>query len=203
LIVDELGFVPLSKIGAEPLFELIGQRLERASTVIKTVIGPCREPPRSPSPLSPRNRRTDSRSRRPPPSWSAPASDSRSSIIGTANACAVADPTGGTSLPRPCRSPRRRRLQRRPRDGGRHATRARRARMSQARCAPSPGPARCVGPSSLKTTSCRPTAPRCQVTRLARLSADLSSDPSANPPLAEQAMHGSASKGAETSLARQ
>jgi DNA replication protein DnaC len=34
LIIDELGFVPLSKTGAELLFELIGQRYERASTVI-------------------------------------------------------------------------------------------------------------------------------------------------------------------------
>jgi DNA replication protein DnaC len=34
LIVDELGFVPLSKTGAELLFELIGQRYERGSTII-------------------------------------------------------------------------------------------------------------------------------------------------------------------------
>ncbi|MGM0583914.1 MAG: IS21-like element helper ATPase IstB [Pseudomonadota bacterium] len=34
LIIDELGFVPLSRTGAELLFELIGQRYERASTVI-------------------------------------------------------------------------------------------------------------------------------------------------------------------------
>ncbi len=34
LIVDELGFVPLSKIGAELLFELISQRYERGSTLI-------------------------------------------------------------------------------------------------------------------------------------------------------------------------
>jgi len=32
--VDELGFVPLSKIGAELLFELILQRHERGSTLI-------------------------------------------------------------------------------------------------------------------------------------------------------------------------
>ena len=34
LIVDELGFVPLSKTGAERLFELISQCYERGSTLI-------------------------------------------------------------------------------------------------------------------------------------------------------------------------
>ncbi len=34
LIVDELGFVPLSKTGAELLFELVSQRYERSSTLI-------------------------------------------------------------------------------------------------------------------------------------------------------------------------
>ena len=34
LIIDELGFVPLSKTGAELLFELISQRYERGSTLI-------------------------------------------------------------------------------------------------------------------------------------------------------------------------
>ena len=34
LIIDELGFVPLSKTGAELFFELISQRYERASTLI-------------------------------------------------------------------------------------------------------------------------------------------------------------------------
>ena len=34
LIVDELGFVPLSKTGAELLFEIISQRYERASTLV-------------------------------------------------------------------------------------------------------------------------------------------------------------------------
>lgn len=34
LIIDELGFVPLSKTGAELLFELIGQRYERGATII-------------------------------------------------------------------------------------------------------------------------------------------------------------------------
>ena len=34
LIVDELGFVPLSKTGAELLLELIGQRYERGATIV-------------------------------------------------------------------------------------------------------------------------------------------------------------------------
>jgi DNA replication protein DnaC len=34
LIVDELGFVPLSKTGAELLFEVFSQRYERASTLV-------------------------------------------------------------------------------------------------------------------------------------------------------------------------
>ena len=34
LIIDELGFVPLSKTGAELLFELISQRYEREATLI-------------------------------------------------------------------------------------------------------------------------------------------------------------------------
>lgn len=34
LIIDELGFIPLSKTGAELLFELISQRYERGSTLI-------------------------------------------------------------------------------------------------------------------------------------------------------------------------
>jgi DNA replication protein DnaC len=34
LIIDELGFVPLSKTGAELLFELVSQRYERSSTLI-------------------------------------------------------------------------------------------------------------------------------------------------------------------------
>jgi len=34
LIVDELGFVPLSKSGAELLFEIFSQRYERASTLV-------------------------------------------------------------------------------------------------------------------------------------------------------------------------
>ena len=34
LIVDELGFVPLSKIGAELLFEVFSQRYERGSVLV-------------------------------------------------------------------------------------------------------------------------------------------------------------------------
>jgi DNA replication protein DnaC len=34
LIVDELGYVPLSKVGAELLFEVFSQRYERASTLV-------------------------------------------------------------------------------------------------------------------------------------------------------------------------
>ena len=34
LIVDELGFVPLSKTGAELLFEIFSQRYERGSTLV-------------------------------------------------------------------------------------------------------------------------------------------------------------------------
>ena len=36
LIIDELGFVPLSKTGAELLFENISQRYERGSILITT-----------------------------------------------------------------------------------------------------------------------------------------------------------------------
>lgn len=34
LILDELGFVPLSKTGAELLFEMLSQRYERGSTMV-------------------------------------------------------------------------------------------------------------------------------------------------------------------------
>ena len=34
LIIDELGFVPLSKTGAEMLFEVFSQRYERASVLV-------------------------------------------------------------------------------------------------------------------------------------------------------------------------
>ncbi len=36
LIIDELGFVPLSKTGAELLFEVFSQRYERGSTIVTT-----------------------------------------------------------------------------------------------------------------------------------------------------------------------
>lgn len=36
LIIDELGFVPLSKTGAELLFDVFSQRHERASTIVTT-----------------------------------------------------------------------------------------------------------------------------------------------------------------------
>ena len=36
LIVDELGFVPLSKTGAELLFEVFSQRYERGATLVTT-----------------------------------------------------------------------------------------------------------------------------------------------------------------------
>ena len=32
--MDELGFVPLSKTGAEMLFEILSQRYERSSTLV-------------------------------------------------------------------------------------------------------------------------------------------------------------------------
>jgi DNA replication protein DnaC len=34
LIIDELGFVPLSKTGAELLFEILSQRYERSATLV-------------------------------------------------------------------------------------------------------------------------------------------------------------------------
>jgi DNA replication protein DnaC len=34
LIIDELGYVPLSSTGAEPLFETFSQRYERGSTIV-------------------------------------------------------------------------------------------------------------------------------------------------------------------------
>ena len=37
LIIDELGFVPLSKTGAELLFELVSQRYERAAVLISNL----------------------------------------------------------------------------------------------------------------------------------------------------------------------
>jgi DNA replication protein DnaC len=34
LIIDELGYAPLSQTGAERLFEIFGQRHERGSTIV-------------------------------------------------------------------------------------------------------------------------------------------------------------------------
>ena len=39
LIIDEVRFVPLSKTGAELLFEVISQRYERGSTLITSWLG--------------------------------------------------------------------------------------------------------------------------------------------------------------------
>ena len=36
LIVDELGYLPIDKLGADLLFQVFSQRYERASTVITT-----------------------------------------------------------------------------------------------------------------------------------------------------------------------
>ena len=36
LIIDELGFVPLSRTGAELLFEIFSQRYERGSIMVTT-----------------------------------------------------------------------------------------------------------------------------------------------------------------------
>ena len=36
LIIDELGFMPIDKHGADPLFQIISQRYERAPLVIST-----------------------------------------------------------------------------------------------------------------------------------------------------------------------
>ena len=38
LIIDELGFVPLSKTGAELLFEVLSQRYERGSTIVTSIL---------------------------------------------------------------------------------------------------------------------------------------------------------------------
>ena len=73
LIIDELGYVPLSQTGAELLFEVISQRYERGSTIVTSnlafedwtsVFGvmlkaclrhdtPDRRPPRPPHPSCP------------------------------------------------------------------------------------------------------------------------------------------------------
>jgi hypothetical protein len=46
LIVDELGFVPLSKTGAELLFEMLSQRYERGSTE-RRQLPPQAKPPQT------------------------------------------------------------------------------------------------------------------------------------------------------------
>ena len=46
LIIDELGFVPLSKTGAELLFEVFSQRYERGSTLVTSNL-PSMNGPRS------------------------------------------------------------------------------------------------------------------------------------------------------------
>jgi len=52
LIVDELGFVPLSKTGAELLFEMLSQRYERGSTMLTSnlpfAVLPTPAPPNRP-----------------------------------------------------------------------------------------------------------------------------------------------------------
>ena len=49
LIIDELGFVPLSKAGAELLFEVFSQRYERGSVLV-TSKGPSTSGPRCSDP---------------------------------------------------------------------------------------------------------------------------------------------------------
>ena len=63
LIVDELGFVPLSKTGAELLFEMLSQRYERGSTLITSNL-PFQESDRSPRIRTPH--RSPARSAHPP-----------------------------------------------------------------------------------------------------------------------------------------
>jgi DNA replication protein DnaC len=46
LIVDELGYVPLSQTGAELLFEVFSQRYERGSTIVTSNL-PFDRPPRA------------------------------------------------------------------------------------------------------------------------------------------------------------
>ncbi len=45
LVVDELGYVPLSTTGAELLFEVLSQRYERGSTIITFKTGRRYSPP--------------------------------------------------------------------------------------------------------------------------------------------------------------
>ena len=50
LIVDELGYVPLSKTGSELLFEIFSQRYEQASTLVDLESAPSMNGPRSSAP---------------------------------------------------------------------------------------------------------------------------------------------------------
>jgi DNA replication protein DnaC len=67
LIVDELGFVPLSKTGAELLFEMLSQRYERGSTLITSNLPFLRPRARAmcvlPVPLLPSSRTFSRRAR--------------------------------------------------------------------------------------------------------------------------------------------
>jgi DNA replication protein DnaC len=47
LIIDELGFVPLSKTGAEPLFEVFSRRYERSATLVTSNLPSTNGPKRS------------------------------------------------------------------------------------------------------------------------------------------------------------
>ena len=51
LIIDELGYVPLSVTGAELLFEVFNQRYERGSTLVTSNLpfDPCSAPSGSPA----------------------------------------------------------------------------------------------------------------------------------------------------------
>ena len=76
LIIDELGFVPLSKTGAELLFEVFSQRYERGSILVTTNLPfdewteglRLREADRGPAgpPHSPRSHPGDERGELPP-----------------------------------------------------------------------------------------------------------------------------------------
>ena len=50
LIIDELGFVPLSKTGAELLFEVFSQRYERGSVLVTSNLSPSSSGPRCSDP---------------------------------------------------------------------------------------------------------------------------------------------------------
>jgi len=61
LVIDELGYVPLSQIGAELLFEVFSQRYERGSTIVTSnlpfVSGPACSPRRTCGDATPLDRR--------------------------------------------------------------------------------------------------------------------------------------------------